>query len=318
MSGCQFEDDLTEEEKHFEEIGAKASDIVLKTTHETCKYCMIGKVKKVARPDERDNKFLIYTRNGTINATQEEYRCNNNSRVKKCRAGHYYGYTIEHDVKHYEDDALKNDFLVTSNQTAFSVDYLFDSVLQILCSNTNFESLAKIYNNLHFVNLPTDLMQRRIEAQRKRIASAISTYGYLEVGQRYGINPFIYKGQGGLNKLILENKEFFRDKFRENWSHHECDVKGCDSVLTIDGGCKPSRMLCDAKCNGVREYTKSGFAVAIGCTQAPNGTKERFCLDHKSLETPVLPAESVSHESRSKLRDHRKSTADSSEASQVT
>ena len=43
MSGCQFEDDLTEEEKHFEEIGAKASDIVLKTTHETCKYCK-GKV----------------------------------------------------------------------------------------------------------------------------------------------------------------------------------------------------------------------------------------------------------------------------------
>ena len=94
----------------------------------------------------------------------------------------------------YENLALKKKFLVTSTQTAFSVDYLWDCLLQVVFSNATSESLAKIYNNLHFVNLPTDVMLRRVEAQRKRISEAIFLFAYLELGQRYVLPPIICRG----------------------------------------------------------------------------------------------------------------------------
>ena len=74
--------------------------------------------------------------------------------------------------------ALKNKYLVTISQTAFGVDYLWDCLLQIVFSNATFESLANVYNNLHFVH-------------RKRIAEAIFLFAYLELGQRYGCSPIV-------------------------------------------------------------------------------------------------------------------------------
>ena len=94
----------------------------------------------------------------------------------------------------YDKFALKNNYFVTSTQTAFSVMYLWDCLLQIVFSNASFESLAKVYNNLHFVNLPDDVMLRRVELHRKRIAKAIFVFTYLELGQRYGLSPVISGG----------------------------------------------------------------------------------------------------------------------------
>ena len=87
--------------------------------------------------------------------------------------------------------ALKNKYLVTISQTAFAVDYLWDCLLQIVFSNATFESLANVYNNLHFVNLPMDVMLRRVEVHRKRIAEAIFLFAYLDLGQRYGCSPIV-------------------------------------------------------------------------------------------------------------------------------
>ena len=159
----------------------------------------------------------------------------------------------------YEREALKKKYLVTSTQTAFSVAYLWDCLLQIVFSNASFESLAKVYNNLHFLNLPTDVMLRRIEVNRKRIAEGIFLFTFLELGQRYGVPPIIF---GGIDETILKNKICIRDQFRKIWSvDHLCEVKGCESVIIIDGGMKPTRSLCAAKLHGLREFSKSGMVV---------------------------------------------------------
>ena len=140
--------------------------------------------------NEETDKFMFYTRDGSLLGVHKEYRCNN--RVLPCRAGRNYGYVTKgENRKCYEWFALKKKFLVTSNQTAFSVAYLWDCLLQVVFSNATAESLAKIYNNLHFVNLAMDVMQRRVEIHRKRISEAINLFTYLELGQRYGLSPTI-------------------------------------------------------------------------------------------------------------------------------
>ena len=128
-------------------------------------------------------------------------RCNNRS--LPCRAGHFYGFVKKGETKCYEKDALKKEYLVISSQTAFSIQYLWDIVLQILHSNASFESLAKIYNDLHFSNLPEDVMLRRVESQSKRISEAFNTFAFLEYGSRKNIPPII---TGSIDNTILKMK----------------------------------------------------------------------------------------------------------------
>ena len=204
--------------------GSDNSDIVLKTNATKCKVCCTGDVVPCTDNKEVD-VFMIYTRDGTRTGKHLEYRCNN--RRLPCRAGHYYGFVSmgekgnDEKPRCYEKLAWKKDYLVTSSQTAFSITYLWDCLLQVVFSNASFESLAKIYNNLHFVNLPTDVMLRRVEVHRKRIAEAIFLFAYLELGQRYGVPPII---SGGIDNTILKNRADIRDRFREIWSViHQCD-----------------------------------------------------------------------------------------------
>ena len=178
------------DDKEVELIGTEEVNKILKSDATKCKVCSTGEVVPVNRPELEDECFIVYTRDGTMTATHMEYRCNNRS--LPCRAGHFYGYVTvgsrgQEQKLCYEKFALKKEFLVVTKQTAFSVTYLWDCVLQIVFQNASFESLAKVYNNLNFVNLPTDVMQRRIEIHRKRIAEAVILFMFLEQGQRYGV-----------------------------------------------------------------------------------------------------------------------------------
>ena len=289
-------------ESDLEEIGGERTEIILKTNENKCRVCDLGDVVHVKRDKE---SILIYTREGTKIGTHEEYRCNN--RALPCRAGHFYGYvSLGDQAKCYEVFALKKKFLITSNQTAFEVDYLWDCVLQIVFSNASWESLAKIYNNLHFMNLPSDVMLRRQEIHRKRITEAVMLYAFLDLNSRYGLSPVI---QDGLDETIRRRMIDIRDKFREQWTiKHNCDVKGCSSVLTIDGGMKPTRSLCAAKLNGVKEYSQSGMSVVCGCLRNPM-PDSKYCGEHVGLATPVINSDAVSNETRKALRDHRVKTA---------
>ena len=292
----------------LEKYGAEKCDIILETNAQKCKVCQIGDVVRCS--DKKENTFVIYTRDGTVNARHIEARCNN--RLQACRAGHYHGYVSLGEKANptkprcYDKLALKNEYLVTSSQTAFSVAYLWDSLLQIIFSNASFESLAKIYNNLHFVTLPMDVMLRRVEIHRKRISEAVFLFAYLELGQRYGLSPII---SGGIDETILRNRSDIRDKFRKIWSvDHRCDVKGCDSVLIVDGGMKPTRKLCAAKLHGIREFSMSGMKVVCGCQKAPQ-PNSKFCGEHVGLSTPAMTSDQVSDQTRSSLRNHRNTTS---------
>ena len=244
------DDDICQ--KEFDD--AAHPDIILKTNAKKCKVCKVGDVIPDPKGTKDSGKFVIYTRNGTYAASHQTYRCNNYS--LPCRSGHFYGYVSVGEKnlqsKCYEKLALKNEYLVTSSQTAFSVEYLYDCVLQILHSNASFESLSKIYSDFHFKNVPTDVMPRRVEAHRKRLSDAIMTYLFLEIGQRYGIPPII---RGGIDQTILETKSLFKNKFEEMWSvNHKCDVKGCSQCITIDGGMKPNRFICADKLSGITAF----------------------------------------------------------------
>ena len=290
--------------------------IFLKTNTSKCKVCNVGSVAPVKNDKDRD-KMIIYTRDGTLYATHVESRCNNRS--LPCRAGHYYGYVTLGESGNvdkprcYEKYALKNEYLVTSNQTAFAIDYLWDCELQLVFSNASFESLSKVYNNLHFSNLPTDVMQYRVEMHRKRLTEAVFIFAFLELGQRYGIPPMIV---GGIDNTILKNRTKIRDKFREIWTYqHSCDVKGCSSVLIVDGGMKPTRPLCAAKLQGIKQFSQAGMSVVCGCLNCPQPSS-KFCGEHFNLNSPVMTSDVVSEVTRKELRNHRTKTANFKDSQQ--
>ena len=184
---------LTDSELSFEQnlIPDFEEQIILQSKFENCQACKYGKL--IPRPmDKNSDCLVIYTRTGTYKGLHLEKRCNNQS--LPCRAGHYYGFMkTSRDEKVIDDDALKNEFLITSRHTAFSVDYLWDITLQIMFSQASFESLGNIFNNLFFTNCPMDMMNERDEIVRKRISEAWFMYGCIEFGQRQDIEMVINK-----------------------------------------------------------------------------------------------------------------------------
>ena len=244
-------------ERNFVEDGR---EIILMSEYERCQICHYGKLIK--RPREKDkDSLVIYTRNGTVKGYHQEKRCNNQS--LPCRAGHFYGYiTTSKNEKVIDEYILRNDFIITSRQTAFSVDYLWDISLQILFSQASFESLANIYNNLFFTNCSLDVMNRREEMVRKRISEAWFYYAYIDLGQRWKMD---LKLEDDLESSIRANMTAFKDRFRSYWTEkHACDLKGCKSVLVLDGGMKPHRSVCGDTLSGVTEFKSTGNKVVTG------------------------------------------------------
>ena len=112
-----------------------------------------------------------------------------------------------------------------------------------------------------------------------------------------------------IDESILKYKLDFRDQFRKIWSvDHQCEVKGCDSVLVIDGGMKPTRPLCAAKLHGIKEFEMSGMVVVCGCQKAPLPSS-KYCGDHVDMATPSMTSNQVSSSTRMTLRNHRKATS---------
>ena len=299
--------EFSADELEVESLQLQPSDIRLSSSAVKCDICKIGKVVSVGR----EANLVIYTRSGTYRGVHVEKRCNNRS--TPCRARHYYGFVTTGSTKHIDEDALRQEFLITSNQTAFSVDYMWDITLQVLFSRASFEGLGQIFNNLHFTNLPDDVLQRRENVFAKRISEAFYKYAYIEIGQRYDIEMTL---PHTLDEAILTNKSSLHDVYRTIWTQrHHCDVAGCGSVITMDGGLKPHRKLCASKLAGVREFQSTGIKVVSGCTSIPL-PKSKFCREHQFSQSPALLSSQVSKTTRMSLRDHRVSTAASVDASQ--
>ena len=86
-------------------------------------------------------------------------------------------------------------------------------------------------------------------------------------------------------------------------------MKGCSSVLTLEGGIKPTRSPCAAKLQGVKEFKHSGLFVVCGCLRNPQ-PDSKFCGEHVGLATPAMTADNVSVSTRTTLRNHRNKTAE--------
>ena len=65
--------------------------------------------------------------------------------------------------------ALKNDILLVSKQTAFTIEYMIDL---INLSSETFEAASKRFNRFHFMKLPTDVMDRRVELSPDTVNNA--------------------------------------------------------------------------------------------------------------------------------------------------
>ena len=274
---------------------------ILESIYDKCVMCGDGELVIDTTRMENKEEIVIYGRNGTYMAQHIEKRCNK----RNCRASYFHGYHKHNGKKIFQKDALKNKILITSNQTGFEVQYLYEVALDIALSNSNFESISAKYNNLHFTNLPYDVLWRRQDLFGKRLSEAYFLYIYLDLGQRYCISNY-HVLKGTVDEAILEHKVRMMLEFRERWClRHECDVKGCGEAIIIDGGLKPHRPICQAKLNGVRKFKLAGVSTLTGCTAIPL-PGEKYCKQHVGAESPVIPASAVCDSTKQSLRTHRK------------
>ena len=292
-------------------LNDEATGDLLTCRYSKCTVCGVGDL----RPDGKPTPMIVYGRNGPKVHPYQYVRCNfragqRNHQVS-CRAGHGVGFKMVKGMRVYDDDALKSQILVVSNQTSFHIDFLVDIVGQVNLLSASFESLAKQYNRFHNQKLPFDVMKRRVELSEYLLNNAYFLFIYLEIAQRYGLDNYQII-RNDLDSTILENKGELMKIFRNFWTiNHECDIAGCRSCIVIDAGLKPHRKVCKALWNGVREYEVAGQSIVTGCTAYPLPNKT-YCKLHDGEPTPV--ADNISSRTRKVLKNYREELKESDEA----
>ena len=303
--------EIFENEKKLTFENNQVVNNVIKTTKLQCSICKVGDLK----PEGKPTPIVVYGRDGaTVHPhqyTRCRFRAGTGHMKVACRASYSLGSKNYRGMRIYEDDALKNDILVVSSQSAFHIEYLVEIVGQVNISSATFEGIAKQYNRFHQMKLPFDVMDRRVELTKDILNNAYFLFIYLEVGQRYGIANYQII-RNNLDTAILENKGELMRTYRRRWTlDHQCDVPGCRSCIVIDAGLKPHRKVCKALWNGVREFEVAGQSVVTGCTSYPVPNKT-YCGIHEGEPTPV--ADNVSARTRKVLKDYREDTKESERA----
>jgi hypothetical protein len=163
--------------------------------------------------------------------------------------------------------------------------------------------------------VPTQLPMRTISATTRTsttLAALATTMGNTSTRERLFIMMTFLKMR--LSSHLHRQQADFQQAFRNHWFQHRCNVPGCGKVITVDGGLKPHRMLCGAKLSGIRIFEHAGVTVFTGCTRHPQ-PDSKYCWEHHSGESPIIPASSVSSRTRQQLRSYRTDTDYSQEAS---
>ena len=242
----------------LQEVPPEVPRNCLETTkkNQVCCICKSGKI--VFEPREKET-LTLYGRNGIRQVLHKVYRCNNRN-GEGCRAGFFHGYISYKGHRIYETDAIEHEVLVTSEQSGFEVEYLIEVKDRIQVCHTAFEAEAKVYNRFHNRTIATDTLQKRADLNRKRLTYAWKIFTHLEFGSRYGIENYQVIRNEDLDKTILHHDEAYDEAFEERWTlGHKCEVAGCDTVLVLDGACKPHRPVCAAKLSGVK--VRSSFST---------------------------------------------------------
>ena len=150
----------------------------LASVKKKCDKCG-GPLSKLSDPP---SEVTVYTREGTRFAQHFGQECSNHW----CRVKYYFGFTTHEGQKVYDNLEENTKYIVTSNETAFALDFLYESKLHILHSNATFQAITDVYNQFH--NFDEVVLKRR-DLNRKRLADAFFLYGLLEMGSRSNVSP---------------------------------------------------------------------------------------------------------------------------------
>ena len=248
--------------------------------------------------DDEPAEVTIYTREGTRFSQHFTKVCPN----RWCRKRYSYGYSIKNGEKVYDKITHETKYLVSSNETVFKIDFLYEATLHFLHLNATFQGLSDVYNQFH--NFGSKNINRS-NLIPKRLATGFFLYGFLELTSRCGIVPKMTTAQNWLDNSILENQTDLKKTFSKIWcGSHKCEVEHCDEMMISDGGQKIYRKVCAAKFSVVRKFLNSNKTVLTGCTAMPSPNSP-FCSNHVDAETPVLLAERITQETRNNLWNFR-------------
>ena len=174
-------------------------------------------------------ELTIYTRNGTKFSRHLHKECPN----RWCRKRFFYGFSIKNGIKVYESLAGKA-YLVTSSETAFSLDFCLEMTLHCVHNNATFQGLENVYNQMHNYNRQNIT---RVNLNRKRLATAFFLYSFLEFTTRNGILHEFSCGDSWLDNTILTqislqvHVQIHTDTFVEHCSYCEKNFKNINSLL---------------------------------------------------------------------------------------
>ena len=262
-----------------------------------CDDCGVSLVPSDNPPAE----ITVYTRQGTKFSQHFTKVCPN----RWCRKKFMHGFAIKNDEKFYDAFSENTKFLVTSSETAFSVDYLYEVSLHFLHANATFMALTDVYNQFHNFSRQ-DLVRK--DLCHKRLASGFFLYSLLEMCSRYQICPNLGTNKNWIDEAILKHQTELKNGFSKFWTKkHECNFENCEAMMVTDGNMKLNRKVCAAKFSVVRFFQHCNKTVLTGCTSMPSPNSP-FCSQHVDDETPVLLAENITKLTRNSLLGFKEKT----------
>ena len=207
-----------------------SEEIILESKETDCLLCG-SKISK----HTRSSKILVYSANGPKIGKSVDKRCSNQS----CKAGYFLGYYTPHesDLKFYTANAIKEDFIISTCDTAFATIVLYDGVLSMKCGHNAFTTQAKMYNLKHQYHLSQPQFKRS-KLSDKCLARGIWRYALLDLERRYNIGIQHYHD---LDRTLETNMDKIHAKIEQVWTQHRCSQPGCGTILVCDGGMKPRR-----------------------------------------------------------------------------
>ena len=250
--------------------------------------------------DNLPSEVTIYTRHGTKFSQHFTKVCPN----RWCRKKFMCGYKINNTKKVY-DGINSTTYLISSSETAFAIDYLYEVMLQFLHSNATFQGSSNIYNQFH--NFSRQNLARNNLCD-KRLASGFFLYGFLELTSRYGIYPKLSTEKNWIDDALLVHQTHLKKVFSNIWSgNHKCSFEDCEKMMITDGNMKINRKVCAAKFSVVRKFDHSNKTILTDCTSMLN-PYSLFCNEHVNAQTPVLLAEKITRVTRQKLLNFKVKT----------
>ena len=262
-----------------------------KVVCDECDGCLVS-------TNDSPGEVTIYTRQGTKFAQHFTKICPN----RWCRKLFLCGYLTKNGVKVYDKLTPNTKYLISSNETAFATDFMYEATLQFLHMNATFHGISDVFNQFHnFENTNID----RVNLEPKRLATGFFLYGFLEMTSHCGIYPQFNTEVNWIDDAMLANQTNLKQMFSQVWcGSHKCDVENCEQMMISDGGQKIFRKVCAAKFSVVRKYLHSDKTVLTGCTAMPSPNSP-FCSSHVNAETPVLLAEKITQKTRTTLQEFK-------------